>query len=223
MLQLIFCFPCSNVFTLCCQQVITQSIARDWLAKNASLISGLIFIHPHPHPICCDLPFNVYRLRKKSKNLARQLASQITSEPGKVNCCQLDQPWDTAFLPTSNGHCSPSREVRYEQSFYPFRDVSILCHLGIVLMLCQVVQRTFVCSLCFVCFKSICYAFLGALGLSSSIRVIAKHHYTFKILFLITMLHYSILFMLHVKYIVWRQRHFTQGSRFGFHSIVFCF
>lgn len=46
---LIFCFLCSNVFTLCCQQVITQSMASDWLAKNASLISGLIF-YPHPHP-----------------------------------------------------------------------------------------------------------------------------------------------------------------------------
>lgn len=50
--EFIFCFCCSNVFTLYCQRVITQSLASDWLAKNASLISGLISTHPLPQLLC---------------------------------------------------------------------------------------------------------------------------------------------------------------------------
>lgn len=47
----ILCRSCGNVFTLCCEGVIMPSRGGDWLAKNASVISVLIFTPSSPSAV----------------------------------------------------------------------------------------------------------------------------------------------------------------------------
>lgn len=49
--KLILCCSFGNVFTLCCEGVIMPSRGGDWLAKNASVISVLIFTPSSPSAV----------------------------------------------------------------------------------------------------------------------------------------------------------------------------
>lgn len=110
--KLIFCFLCSNVFTLCCQRVIIQSLARDWLAKNASLISGLIFTPSSPSAVTFLPCAQAEKEREESSRVPCQRTDILNQKWARQATLPPSWQGPGTSLAASDGLYNPSRKVQ---------------------------------------------------------------------------------------------------------------